>query len=222
MKWSERRGKESKCSQWSNPESWAQYIYQYKIQYIIPNTFSNKESIAQEDSLHNQLKNFISYPLIVWGGGEGGGEGLLITTPHYDGITFDPVNKTSQDNKNHGCASHITFSTLFPTLKDHASALEQALRWMPLVLSIVHTQRQCEGDASIPTLGKGLKGHSWQALFKHAIVFELFSTGTKIRQKSHRRRLFFAEEIWLLWLALSREWWNEALHVYDVDYSLIP
>ena len=68
MKWSEQRGKESKCSQWSNPESWAQYIYQYKIQYIIPNTFSNKESIAQEDSLHNQLKNFISYPLIVWGG----------------------------------------------------------------------------------------------------------------------------------------------------------
>ena len=78
MKWSERRGKESKCSQWSNPESWAQYIYQYKIQYIIPNTFSNKESIAQEDSLHNQLNNFISYPLIVWGGGgrgRGGGGG---------------------------------------------------------------------------------------------------------------------------------------------------
>ena len=49
-----------------------QYIYQYKIQYILPNTFTNKESIAQEDSLHNQLKNFISYPLIVWGG-EGGG-----------------------------------------------------------------------------------------------------------------------------------------------------
>ena len=61
-----------------------QYIYQYKIQYIIPNTFTNKESIAQEDSLHNQLKNFISYPLIVWGGGRGGGGGgLLITTPHY-------------------------------------------------------------------------------------------------------------------------------------------
>ena len=81
MKWSERRGKESKCSQWSNPESWVQYIYQYKIQHIIPNTFTNKESIAHKDSLHNQLKNFISYPSIVWGGG---GEGLLITTPHYD------------------------------------------------------------------------------------------------------------------------------------------
>ena len=47
-------------------------IYQYKIQYILPNTFANKESIAQEDSLHNQLKNFISYPLIVWGGGGAG------------------------------------------------------------------------------------------------------------------------------------------------------
>ena len=69
MKWSERRGTESKCSQWSNPEFWVQYIYQYKIQHIIPNTFSNKESIAQKDSLQNQLKNFISYPLIVWGGG---------------------------------------------------------------------------------------------------------------------------------------------------------
>ena len=69
IKWSERRGKESKCSQWSNPESWVQYIYQYKIQYIIPNTFTNKESIAHKDSFHNQLKNFISYPSIVGGGG---------------------------------------------------------------------------------------------------------------------------------------------------------
>ena len=63
--------KESKSSK--QPAASQQYIYQYKIQYIIPNTFSNKESIAQEDSLHNQLKNFISYPLIVWGGGGGGG-----------------------------------------------------------------------------------------------------------------------------------------------------
>ena len=50
---------------------------------MIPNTFSNKESIAQEDSLQNQLKNFISYPLIVWGGGGWGGRGLLITSRHY-------------------------------------------------------------------------------------------------------------------------------------------
>ena len=77
--------KESKSSK--QPAASQQYIYQDKIQYIIPNTFSNKESIAQENSLHNQLKNFISYPLIVWGGGgvggKGGGGGLLITTPHY-------------------------------------------------------------------------------------------------------------------------------------------
>ena len=65
--------KESKSSK--QPAASQQYIYQYKIQYIIPNTFSNKESIAQEDSLHNQLKNFISYPLIVWGGG---GEGCFL------------------------------------------------------------------------------------------------------------------------------------------------
>ena len=66
--------KESKSSK--QPAASQQYIYQYKIQYIIPNTFSNKESIAQEDSLHNQLKNFISYPLIVWGGGGRGGGGV--------------------------------------------------------------------------------------------------------------------------------------------------
>ena len=56
-----------------DPSTFDMFNYQYKIQYIIPNTFSNKESMAQENSLHNQLKNFISYPLIVWGGG---GEGV--------------------------------------------------------------------------------------------------------------------------------------------------
>ena len=70
MKWDEMIGK-GKRKQKQQAAS-QQYIYQYKIQYILPNTFTNKESIAQEDSLHNQLKNFISYPLIVWGGGGGG------------------------------------------------------------------------------------------------------------------------------------------------------
>ena len=72
-KWKEVNEEEKKANAANDPIQNLQYICQYKIQYIIPNTFSNKESIAQEDSLHNQLKNFISYPLIVWGGGGGGG-----------------------------------------------------------------------------------------------------------------------------------------------------
>ena len=35
------------------------YIFQYKMQSIVPNTFTNKESVAQEDSLNNQLKKLI-------------------------------------------------------------------------------------------------------------------------------------------------------------------
>ena len=59
-----------------NPAHSAQYICQYKIQPIVPNTFSNKESIAHKESLHNQLKKFISFPSIVEGGG------LLIPSQH--------------------------------------------------------------------------------------------------------------------------------------------
>ena len=61
MKWKEKE-KESKSSK--QPAS-QQYICQYKIQYIVPNTFSNKESIAHKKSLHNLLKKIIHYPLIV-------------------------------------------------------------------------------------------------------------------------------------------------------------
>ncbi len=32
------------------------------------NIFPNKESVAQEDSLHNHMNHFISYPSTVWGG----------------------------------------------------------------------------------------------------------------------------------------------------------
>ena len=61
-----------------------QYICQYKIQPIVPNTFSNKESIAQEDSLHNLLeKVYFLYSIVCLGGGGRGGGGLLITFPHY-------------------------------------------------------------------------------------------------------------------------------------------
>ena len=53
-----------------------QYICQYKIQYIVPNTFSNKESIAHKESLHTLLKNY-SLPLHSLGGC------LLIPSLHY-------------------------------------------------------------------------------------------------------------------------------------------
>ena len=68
MKGNERkRKKKAKAASSQQPAS-QQYIYQYKIQSIVPNTFSNKESIAKEDSLHNQLKNFISFPQLFRGG----------------------------------------------------------------------------------------------------------------------------------------------------------
>ena len=58
--------KESKSSK--QPAS-QQYICQYKIQPIVPNTFSNKESIAHKESLHNLLKKFIHFPQLLRGGG---------------------------------------------------------------------------------------------------------------------------------------------------------
>ena len=57
--------KEKKANAASDPIQNLEYIFQYKIQYIIPNTFTHKESIAHKDSLHNQLNLFISYPSIV-------------------------------------------------------------------------------------------------------------------------------------------------------------
>ena len=55
-----------------------QYICQYKIQPIVPNTFSNKESIAHKES----LQKFIPFPSIVEGGG------LLIPSQHYLGFCY--------------------------------------------------------------------------------------------------------------------------------------
>ena len=71
-------GEEKKAKASKDPIPNPQYICQYKIQNIVPNTFSNKESIAHKESLHNQLKKFIPYPSTVDRGG-----GLLITSPHY-------------------------------------------------------------------------------------------------------------------------------------------
>ena len=69
------------------PESLYQFLYEKlydlvhcKIKSIAPNTLTNKESVAQEDSLNFQLKHLIYIYIytssIVWGG-------LLITTQHY-------------------------------------------------------------------------------------------------------------------------------------------
>ena len=77
MRWNDRKWKEQeKESKSSKQPASQQYIFQYKIQSIVPNTFANKESFAQENSLHNQLKHFMYSPSIVEGG-------LLITTPNY-------------------------------------------------------------------------------------------------------------------------------------------
>ena len=48
-----------------------QYIYPYKIQSIMPNTFTNEESIPHKESLHNQLKKNNHFPQLF--GGRGGG-----------------------------------------------------------------------------------------------------------------------------------------------------
>ena len=53
MKWDEMKDKQ-KESKSSKPAS-QQYIYQYTIQSRVGNTFTNKESIAYKDVLHNQL-----------------------------------------------------------------------------------------------------------------------------------------------------------------------
>ena len=62
-------GEEKKAKASKDPIQNPQYICQYKIQNIVPNTFSNTESIAQEESLHNQLKKINHYPSTVEGGG---------------------------------------------------------------------------------------------------------------------------------------------------------
>jgi len=60
---------EKKANAANDPIQNIQHIYQYKTQYIIPNTFTNKESIAHKDYLQKQLKNFNHFPSPVWGGG---------------------------------------------------------------------------------------------------------------------------------------------------------
>ena len=68
MKWKEKEKKQKQKQQAASQ----QYICQYKIQYIIPNTNTNKESIAHKDSPHNQLKQFNHVRSIVFFFGGGG------------------------------------------------------------------------------------------------------------------------------------------------------
>ena len=85
--------KESKSSKQpaassQQPAASQQYICQYKIQNIVPNTFSNKESIAHKESLHNQLKKrLITTPQLLRGGG------LLIPSQHYGNFEGFPLWK---------------------------------------------------------------------------------------------------------------------------------
>ena len=65
-------GEEKKAKASKDPIPNPQYICQYKIQNIVPNTFSNKESIAHKESLLYQLENIYSLYSIVEGGGGGG------------------------------------------------------------------------------------------------------------------------------------------------------
>ena len=74
-KWNEVNEEEKKANAANDPIQNIQHIYQYKTQYIIPNTFTNKESIAHKDSLQKQLKQFNHFPSPVWG--RGGYESLL-------------------------------------------------------------------------------------------------------------------------------------------------
>ena len=59
-------------------QSRIEYMLHNPIQYPVhspqlPNTFTNKESVAQEDSLHNlSIEKLYSLPSTVEGGREGG------------------------------------------------------------------------------------------------------------------------------------------------------
>ena len=71
MRWNEKgKGQRKQKQQAASSQQPAsqQYICQYKIQPIVPNTFSNKESIAHKDSLHNLLEKVYSLYSIDRGG----------------------------------------------------------------------------------------------------------------------------------------------------------
>ena len=63
-------------------QSWISKTKQYKILYIIPDTVTNTESVAHENSLRNvNWKTLFPTPQLLMG--RRGRGGLLITTPYY-------------------------------------------------------------------------------------------------------------------------------------------
>ena len=64
MRWMKGKGNKSKQKQQAASQ---QYICQYKIQYIILSTFTNKESIAHKDSLIISWKKFKHLPQLFGG-----------------------------------------------------------------------------------------------------------------------------------------------------------
>ena len=83
MKWDENKSSKQPAA---SPAS-QQYICQYKIQNIVPNTFSNKESIAHKESLNNLLKSLFNSPQLLRGGG---------FTNHFPALK--PTNNKPVDN----------------------------------------------------------------------------------------------------------------------------
>ena len=74
---------EKKANEANDPIHNLQYIYQYKIQYTIPNTVTKKESIPHKSSLHNRMKKFNHLPQLL---GEGGLLMFPFGFPHHNGL----------------------------------------------------------------------------------------------------------------------------------------
>ncbi len=103
MKWTERKRKQKQPKIQSRiPNTLANTKCS---PYIVPNTFSNKESIAREDSLHNQLKKIIYLPSTVEEGG------VINHFPKLSFIATSEIHSFSDDSK--GGWSHWFLSALF-------------------------------------------------------------------------------------------------------------
>ena len=122
-KWSEQQGKESKSSQYSNPQPPIHNPIHNPVHH--PKAFFNTYSVAHKDSLHNQLKNFLYYPPIVEGG-------VLITSPHYC-IYYDDYAAFSNQS--------LSLQTLFVSARAFVGQpleffSKTAQRWLPCALVV--------------------------------------------------------------------------------------